>query len=79
MKSVLEVFKVASDSSPDKTYTVTEYDNGEWACGCVGWTRHVPRKDCKHIRWAKMGGALAMDPLARAVEVALHKAEARAK
>ena len=25
----------------------------EWACSCVGWTRHMPRKDCKHITFIK--------------------------
>lgn len=34
---------------PVKTYTVTEYTDGTWACACMNWTRTVPRQDCKHI------------------------------
>ena len=49
-------------SSNDGYYTVAEaWDgsgsrqdgNGEGpglACSCVGWTRHMPRTDCKHCR-----------------------------
>lgn len=69
----LEVFKIESDSSPGKWYTVSETVQGEWQCSCIGWTRHFPRRDCKHIRWAKIGGALPEDPLARAVEVVQRK------
>lgn len=29
-------------------YQVTLTDN-QWQCSCKDWTRHVPRKDCKHI------------------------------
>lgn len=25
----------------------------EFQCSCPGWTMHVPRKDCKHIRHIK--------------------------
>lgn len=46
---------VQSSSNPNTTYTVAEDMNGDFACGCVGWTRHVPRKDCKHIREVKAG------------------------
>lgn len=24
-----------------------------WMCGCPAWTRHTPRKDCKHITKVK--------------------------
>lgn len=40
-------------SSSNATYTVGVDENGAWACGCVGWTRHVPRRDCKHITQVK--------------------------
>lgn len=31
-------------------YTVSRGDDGTWACSCIGWVRHMPRKDCKHIK-----------------------------
>ena len=31
-------------------YTVSIDHEGHWACGCRGWTMHMPRRDCKHIR-----------------------------
>lgn len=54
-----------SESSPDKEYVVTHFadepfdaeHHPEWACGCIGWTRHFPRRDCKHITYAQSGGA----------------------
>lgn len=33
----------------------------EFACGCIGWTRHFPRQDCKHIKYARAGGAKTFD------------------
>jgi len=61
-------FVVPSESS-DKEYVVTQFDDPrfdtqhhpEWACGCVGWTRHFPRRDCKHILYAKSGGATTFE------------------
>lgn len=38
-------------SSGDGYYTVAEdRATGDLACGCLGWTRHMPRTDCKHIK-----------------------------
>lgn len=38
-------------------YTVTQYamtiDQPTWRCSCPAWTRHMPRKDCKHISRVK--------------------------
>jgi hypothetical protein len=28
-------------------------EHGDWACGCIGWTRHFPRNDCRHIKRVK--------------------------
>ena len=61
-------FVVPSESS-DKDYVVTRFDDPpfdvehhpEWACGCRGWTSHFPRRDCKHILFAKAGGALTAE------------------
>jgi hypothetical protein len=57
-------YVVPSESS-GKEYIVTEYDDPpfdnqhhpKWACGCIGWTRHFPRRECKHILYAQAGGA----------------------
>lgn len=78
-RSVLEVFKIESQSNPGKWYVVSEFDNGEWACGCIGWTRHMPRRDCQHIRWAKAGQLVAEDSLLRAVEVSRRRHELKLK
>jgi len=37
-------------SSQDGHYIVAEDYGGNFACGCLGWTRHMPRTDCKHIK-----------------------------
>jgi len=34
-------------------YTVSVTVDGVWSCSCIGWTRHIPRKDCKHIEGKK--------------------------
>jgi len=53
---------VPSSSSGD-TYTVGLRDDGEYQCGCIGWTRHMPRRDCKHIRGIKnQNGGLFYGP-----------------
>jgi len=47
-------WEVPSSSNPDRNYVVSMSEQGTWACSCIGWTRHVPRKDCKHITLIKM-------------------------
>ena len=32
-----------------KPYKVSERQDGGWECSCPAWTRHMPRRDCKHI------------------------------
>jgi len=33
-----------------KPYNVSfVFDDGTLQCGCPAWTRHTPRRDCKHI------------------------------
>lgn len=39
--------QVPSESNPSKFYTV---DVTNARCSCPGWTRHFPRKPCKHMR-----------------------------
>ncbi len=79
----IEQFKVESESSRS-TYTVSRCMIDQkgvsifaesWSCSCVGWTRHVPRKDCKHIRYVKQFGAVPVDPLLMAVEKSRRKLE----
>jgi len=41
---------VVPSSSGGGEYIVSQDRDGNWACSCPGWTRHVPRTDCKHIR-----------------------------
>ena len=51
-------YSVTSDSG--RKYAVSCVEAGfvfstcqlqvKWECSCMGWTRHMPRKDCKHIR-----------------------------
>lgn len=50
--SRLYIATCASDSDPERSYSVT-IRRGQWECACRGWTMHVPRRDCKHIRRLK--------------------------
>ena len=51
----LRQWVVKSESNPDKEYIVSEGEDGEWGCGCPGWVKHAPRRDCKHILWVREG------------------------
>ena len=46
-------WEVPSQSNPDSAYVVGQKEDGTWGCACPAWTRHTPRKDCKHIRLIK--------------------------
>ena len=50
-----EQWQVPSDSNPDKSYIVSVTDSKEFQCSCPAWTRHMPRKDCKHILRVRRG------------------------
>ncbi len=54
--------------SAAEPYTVSVTFDGVWSCSCVGWTRHMPRKDCKHIK-RKKGGRESGEPRASLQEV----------
>ena len=43
-------------SDGKRTYTVSVTVDYVWSCSCIGWTRHMPRKDCKHIKEKKADG-----------------------
>lgn len=49
----LNQWSVPSNSDPSKSYTISLTYEGEFQCSCYGWTRHVPRKDCTHIKELK--------------------------
>lgn len=70
MPDYVEYWKVESDSNPGKFYTVSQTSEGGFACSCVGWTRHVPRRDCRHIGYVRSGQAVQFDPMLRAVSLA---------
>jgi hypothetical protein len=40
---------------------VSECEDGTWECSCMIWIRTFPRKDCKHILHAKIGGKGVME------------------
>lgn len=45
-----KLYQVRSFSSPSAAYVVAlRADSGSWECSCPAWTRHTPRKNCKHI------------------------------
>lgn len=46
-------WSIPSNSDPTKRYTVSLTYDDEWQCSCLGWTRHVPRRDCTHIKQVK--------------------------
>lgn len=51
----VEVYRVPSESHPDKEYRV-QYDGTLWYCDCMAWIMNVEHKgedvprECKHIR-----------------------------
>lgn len=46
--------------SSGNVYKVSVKPDGTFACSCLGWTRHTPRKDCKHIKAMKAGEGYGM-------------------
>ena len=53
----MRVAEVPSTSS-NRTWIVSQDQDNQtvWGCSCPGWTRHMPRRDCRHIDQVK--GAL---------------------
>jgi len=51
---------VVPSSSGNGEYIVGQDKDGNWGCSCIGWTRHVPRRDCKHILEVKAGGGMTI-------------------
>ncbi|MDO8575087.1 MAG: hypothetical protein Q7R78_00075 [bacterium] len=44
-----EKYRIYSESSK-RTHIVGKLESGEYTCDCRGWTGHMPRPCCKHIR-----------------------------
>ena len=51
---------IVHSSSGSGDYVIGQDADGNWGCSCIGWTRHVPRTDCKHIREVKNGGGATL-------------------
>ncbi len=32
-----------------RSHIFSKCEDGTYACDCIGWTRHYPRIDCRHI------------------------------
>jgi hypothetical protein len=44
----IEKWRIYSERSGNHIVSLCE--DGTYACDCIGWRSHYPRKDCKHIR-----------------------------
>ena len=42
-------------SSRGGLHIVGQDAEGNYGCDCIGWTRHMPRRDCTHITQVKAG------------------------
>lgn len=78
----LKQWCVESESSSAE-YTVSlcqsqGTDGQYYTCSCVGWTRHFPRRDCKHILWVRNGGGREIDPCVMAMLKAQRKVKVAA-
>ena len=51
---------VVPSESGNGEYIVSKDKDGNYACSCIGWTRHFPRRDCKHIDYVRCGGATTL-------------------
>lgn len=52
MSPWVEGWNVVGSSGTE--YRVSRQADGTYGCSCLGWTRHVPRRDCKHIKAMKL-------------------------
>jgi len=51
-RRILNQWDIPSHSGPSKTYKVTLYEDGTYACSCPHWIYR--RKECKHIQECKI-------------------------
>lgn len=75
MAAYAQFWKVRSDSDPEKFYTVGRTSEGSFGCNCIGWCRHVPRRDCRHITYVRAGHAEVYDPLLRSMSLTVRAQE----
>lgn len=52
-RKIKKQWDLPSQSDPKKTYKVTLYEDGSYACSCPHWIYR--KKECKHIRQCKEG------------------------
>jgi hypothetical protein len=71
---IVAQYEIESESAPGRMYTISLDGNGDYSCSCLGWTRHVPRKDCKHIEWHKVHPGRPIDPMLAAMGKAQRRA-----
>lgn len=50
-REIIDQWDVASKTNPKKTYKVTYYNYGSWACSCPPWI--YGNQDCEHIKARK--------------------------
>jgi hypothetical protein len=72
MSFLIEQFSVESTSRASVKYTVSKYTD-HYSCSCLGWTRHTPRRDCRHIEWVRAFGPAPIDPLLQSMKAANRK------
>lgn len=78
--NTLAQWKVPSETCCERFYVVSEMADKSWQCSCTGWTRHVPRRDCKHILYVRtFGGGIPYDPLLASVIQLRRAAERKAQ
>lgn len=72
---IVDQWKIESESSPGRYYVVSLNADESFSCSCLGWTRHVPRRDCKHIDYHRRFGGIPVEPVLMAMAKAQRKAE----
>ncbi len=51
MRNNIYKAKYLAPASNGSNHIVSLRQDGDWECDCLGWTRHFPRIECKHISW----------------------------
>lgn len=49
-------------SANSGSHIISKCDDGSYACDCIGWIRHYPRINCKHIREVLETNSTPLDP-----------------
>ena len=52
-KTYMNQWEWPSNSDPTTKYVISQNWDESFECSCKGWTMHVPRSDCSHIRKLK--------------------------